>query len=179
MFLIVPRTGGVNLFCSTKQQKSPFSQKGPCLGLGGSIARTVRNGYRFDPTHCEGREYGASRLHDGGFGGRGGTHRRGFGGKPPCGLRERHGPDPLGILMEGRALPFRRDPFIAKTDDDRFEALAARVRALHSYETPCIVALPVARGMRIFSLGSPNQHIRRNDVHLCRRLAGFRPYHVL
>ena len=31
-------------------------------------------------------------------------------------------------------------PFIAKTDDDRFEALAARVRA------PCIVALPVARG---------------------------------
>ena len=70
-------------------------------------------------------------------------------------------------------------PFIAKTDDDRFEALAARVRALHSYETPCIVALPVARGMRIFSLGSPNQHIRRNDVHLCRRFAGFRPYHVL
>ena len=65
-------------------------------------------------------------------------------------------------------------PFIAKTDDDRFEALAARVRALHSYETPCIVALPVARGD-----GSPNQHIRRNDVHLCRRLAGFRPYHVL
>ena len=52
-------------------------------------------------------------------------------------------------------------PFIAKTDDDRFEALAARVRALHSYETPCIVALPVARGMRISSLGSPNQHIRR------------------
>ena len=37
-------------------------------------------------------------------------------------------------------------PFIAKTDVDGFEALAARVRALHSYETPCIVALPVARG---------------------------------
>ena len=36
--------------------------------------------------------------------------------------------------------------FIAKTDDDRVEALAARVRALHSYEPPCIVALPVARG---------------------------------
>lgn len=71
-------------------------------------------------------------------------------------------------------------PFIAKTDDDRFEALAARVRALHSYETP--LHRSPARGpggMRIFSLGSPNQHIRRNDVHLCRRLAGFRPYHVL
>ena len=38
------------------------------------------------------------------------------------------------------------ETLIAKTDDDRFEALAARVRALHSYETPCIVALPVARG---------------------------------
>lgn len=37
---------------------------------------------------------------------------RGFGGKPPCGLRERHGPDPLDILVEGRALPFRRDPFM-------------------------------------------------------------------
>lgn len=37
-------------------------------------------------------------------------------------------------------------PFIAKTNDDRLEALAARVRALHSYKTPCIVALSVARG---------------------------------
>ena len=37
-------------------------------------------------------------------------------------------------------------PFIAKTDDDRFEALTARVRQLHSYETPCIVALPVNCG---------------------------------
>lgn len=37
-------------------------------------------------------------------------------------------------------------PFIAKTDDDRFDALAERVRLLHSYETPCIVALPVTRG---------------------------------
>lgn len=36
--------------------------------------------------------------------------------------------------------------FVAKTDDDRFEALAERVRLLHSYETPCIVALPIALG---------------------------------
>lgn len=36
--------------------------------------------------------------------------------------------------------------FIAKTDEDRFEALAERVRRLHSYETPCIVALPIERG---------------------------------
>ena len=60
-----------------------------------------------------------------------------------------------GDLVENRLAacvnimaPIRSEeiPFIAKTDDDRFEALAARVRALHSYETPCIVALPVARG---------------------------------
>lgn len=64
-------------------------------------------------------------------------------------------------------------PFIAKTDDDRFEALAVRVRALHSYETPCIVPCPWHGGTRIFSPGSPNQHTRRNNVHLCRRFAGF------
>lgn len=35
---------------------------------------------------------------------------------------------------------------IAKTRADRFEALAARVRALHSYAMPCIVELPLGRG---------------------------------
>ncbi|MFC7332170.1 divalent-cation tolerance protein CutA [Rhodocista pekingensis] len=35
---------------------------------------------------------------------------------------------------------------IAKTRADRFEALAARVRTLHSYATPCIVELPLGRG---------------------------------
>lgn len=35
---------------------------------------------------------------------------------------------------------------IAKTRADRFDALAARVTALHSYETPCVVALPVSTG---------------------------------
>src|SRR3954447_10719775 len=32
---------------------------------------------------------------------------------------------------------------IAKTRADRFDAVAERVRALHSYRCPCIVALPV------------------------------------
>lgn len=36
--------------------------------------------------------------------------------------------------------------FIAKTRRDLFEPLAARVRELHSYTVPCIVALPVERG---------------------------------
>ena len=34
-----------------------------------------------------------------------------------------------------------------KTRADRFEALAARVKALHSYECPCVVALPVTAGL--------------------------------
>ena len=41
-------------------------------------------------------------------------------------------------------------PFIAKTDEDRFEALSERVRLLHSYETPCIVALPIVHGDAAF-----------------------------
>jgi len=35
--------------------------------------------------------------------------------------------------------------FIAKTEADRFEALATAVRAVHPYECPCVVALPVDR----------------------------------
>lgn len=39
---------------------------------------------------------------------------------------------------------------IAKTEEDRFEELCAAVRGMHSYETPCIVALPLAAGDRDF-----------------------------
>lgn len=35
---------------------------------------------------------------------------------------------------------------IAKTQAELFDALSARVRALHSYECPCILGLPVLRG---------------------------------
>jgi periplasmic divalent cation tolerance protein len=35
---------------------------------------------------------------------------------------------------------------IAKTTDAVFDALAARVRALHSYDTPAIVAWPIVAG---------------------------------
>ena len=34
----------------------------------------------------------------------------------------------------------------AKTEEDRFDALAEAVRAAHPYECPCVVALPVDRG---------------------------------
>ncbi|MBG0777282.1 MAG: divalent-cation tolerance protein CutA [Desulfovibrionaceae bacterium] len=36
--------------------------------------------------------------------------------------------------------------FIAKTTAERFPALAAEARRLHSYEVPCIVALPLCDG---------------------------------
>ncbi len=39
---------------------------------------------------------------------------------------------------------------LAKTRADRFEALRARVREIHSYEVPCIVAWPIARGHPAF-----------------------------
>ena len=35
---------------------------------------------------------------------------------------------------------------IAKTSSERFEALAARVKQLHTYTCPCIVSLPVIGG---------------------------------
>lgn len=35
---------------------------------------------------------------------------------------------------------------VLKTEEDRFEELCAAVRSLHSYETPCIVALPLTHG---------------------------------
>jgi len=36
--------------------------------------------------------------------------------------------------------------FLAKTTAARFEALRARIRALHSYSLPCIMAVPAAAG---------------------------------
>lgn len=36
--------------------------------------------------------------------------------------------------------------FIAKTTTDRVAALTERVKALHSYDVPCVVALPIADG---------------------------------
>ena len=35
---------------------------------------------------------------------------------------------------------------ILKTEEDRFEALRRAICGLHSYENPCIVALPISQG---------------------------------
>lgn len=34
--------------------------------------------------------------------------------------------------------------FIAKTEEDRFDALCEAVRSMHPYECPCIAAMPIA-----------------------------------
>ncbi|MCB4821667.1 divalent-cation tolerance protein CutA [Roseicella aerolata] len=47
---------------------------------------------------------------------------------------------------EGRVEESAEAAFIAKTTATRFEALRARIRSLHSYELPAIVALPAADG---------------------------------
>ncbi len=47
---------------------------------------------------------------------------------------------------DGRVQREPETAFLAKTTRERFEALRRRVRELHSYETPCIVALPLADG---------------------------------
>ena len=36
--------------------------------------------------------------------------------------------------------------FIVKTRDDLVAALSERIRALHDYDVPCVVALPIAAG---------------------------------
>ncbi|GAA0569810.1 divalent-cation tolerance protein CutA [Caenispirillum bisanense] len=41
-------------------------------------------------------------------------------------------------------------PFLAKTRQDLAEAVIARVKALHSYDCPCIVVLPVTGGNPAF-----------------------------
>jgi periplasmic divalent cation tolerance protein len=47
---------------------------------------------------------------------------------------------------EGKLKEGAECAFLAKTTAGRFEALRARVRALHSYDLPCIVAFPAEAG---------------------------------
>lgn len=47
---------------------------------------------------------------------------------------------------EGGVQEEREVTLIAKTTADRCDVLVSRIRALHSYETPCIVAWPITAG---------------------------------
>lgn len=47
---------------------------------------------------------------------------------------------------EGRVQEDREAVLIAKTAEDRVTALTERVKSLHSYDCPCIIALPILGG---------------------------------
>ena len=49
---------------------------------------------------------------------------------------------------QGRIEEAEETVVIAKTRDDLLEPLTERVRALHSYDCPCVVGLPVTGGHR-------------------------------
>jgi periplasmic divalent cation tolerance protein len=51
---------------------------------------------------------------------------------------------------EGRVQEAAEAMLILKTTEAKLEQLIARVKALHSYELPCIEALPVVEGNRDF-----------------------------
>lgn len=51
---------------------------------------------------------------------------------------------------KGRVTRGREVAFIAKTRAARVAALVARVRALHSYDVPCVVALDIKGGNPAF-----------------------------
>ena len=56
-------------------------------------------------------------------------------------------PGHTAIYRDGPSLTETEEvAFVAKTTASQFEPLRARIRALHSYETPAILALPVAEG---------------------------------
>jgi periplasmic divalent cation tolerance protein len=51
---------------------------------------------------------------------------------------------------QGRVQEDSEVTIILKTRDDRVDRLTERVKDLHSYECPCVVALPIAEGNPAF-----------------------------
>jgi len=48
---------------------------------------------------------------------------------------------------EGKIETAEEIPLVAKTTEDRYDALEAAIRAGHPYDVPEIIAVPVARGL--------------------------------
>ena len=69
-------------------------------------------------------------------------------GWPPAPMSRRHAVDLLVAGQGGRRAS--EAVLILKTTEERLEALMARVKELHSYECPCIEALPVVAGHQPF-----------------------------
>ena len=51
---------------------------------------------------------------------------------------------------EGKVVQDTETVLIAKTVEEKVAALTERVKALHSYDCPCVVALPIAGGHDAF-----------------------------
>ncbi len=49
-------------------------------------------------------------------------------------------------LWKGKREQARETVLICKSMEDRLEALTKKICALHSYETPCVTALPITGG---------------------------------
>ncbi len=56
------------------------------------------------------------------------------------------GPIHAVYRWRGKVEEGREWVLILKTQASRWEQLTARIRALHSYDVPCIVALPIVKG---------------------------------
>lgn len=53
-------------------------------------------------------------------------------------------------FWQGAARNETETALLLKTATDRLDALTARIKALHSYEEPCIVAIPIIGGSQSF-----------------------------
>jgi periplasmic divalent cation tolerance protein len=53
-------------------------------------------------------------------------------------------------LWQGKTERAEECVLIAKTTTDKFDALQKKVKGLHSYECPCIVATPITAGNEAF-----------------------------
>ncbi len=54
------------------------------------------------------------------------------------------------FFWNGGAQNERETALILKTAADRLDALTARIKALHSYDEPCVAALPIVGGSESF-----------------------------
>ena len=62
---------------------------------------------------------------------------------------------------EGRMCEEAEVALVLKTSNDRKAALIDRIKQLHSYDTPCIVCMPIADGNQEFLKWIADETIRR------------------
>jgi periplasmic divalent cation tolerance protein len=69
------------------------------------------------------------------------------------------------FFWEGEVQKEKEVVLIAKTHVDCFEALKAKVKSIHSYEVPCIVAMPMLYGNEDFLgwISDETKHKQRSN----------------